>query len=337
MNINDASISMAHGILLGQIFVLLGGLFLFVIGGAIFHTLAFWRIRALRVDGETIGVRRRGPYFHGVYRYSLPSGETHEATAVQASVSPRGIVAGRHVAIQVMPDKPDEAREQHAPVLWALAIGSLLGGAWLVHFPLTAWKHHPVTWTVLLLATASVGSWIWQRLKALFTQMKPVKHPEPWSALPLESAESFAALPTASRLSTRSKARRPGMIFVIVGLAVITLAYLQAHELIELRGGVRTSGTVTDLVFSGNAKGDSNRYAVVQYAERDGTIVHFNDRKGENPSPYKSGDTVTILYEPGKPATATIDRGWRNWQPVVALISFGAVFTGVGLLTLRNR
>ena len=125
MHTSNLSLHIGNGLLVSQAFDVFGGLILLLIGAAIFYTLATWRFRALQLDGEILGVRRRGPYFHGVYRYVLPNGEAGQATSVQSHNTPQGFSSGRHVRIQVMPDKPGEAREQHAPLLWALAVALL--------------------------------------------------------------------------------------------------------------------------------------------------------------------------------------------------------------------
>jgi hypothetical protein len=86
-------------------------------------------------------------------------------------------------------------------------------------------------------------------VKALLVKMQPIPVPDPWSALPIEPAESLGVSPTqTSALSSkRSKSRRTGMIFVVLGLGVLVLDYWQARDLLELSHGVRTSGIVTEL------------------------------------------------------------------------------------------
>jgi len=340
MNFNSFSLQLGSGLFAGQIVDLLGGLCLLLIGAAILNTLASWRLRGLQVDGEIIGVRRRGPYFHGVYRYALPSGEPRQATSVQGSNSPQGLQTGRHAPIQVMLDKPDEAREQHAPLLWALAIGLLLSGAWLIFVGTTVVKHSLIVWVIMVLAVACMAHWLWRRVKRLLTKLQPVAAPAPWSAMPIEPAESLGASPTLTLqvTSAGSKSRRTGVIFIVLGLVTFALDFWQARGLLELRHGVRTSGIVIELneAAPGNS-GDIFLFPVVQYTGPEGTVVRFHDRTGARPSPFKVGDTVPVMYLPGKPTTARIDRGTSNWEPLAAMTVMAVMLTGVGLGATRRR
>jgi Protein of unknown function (DUF3592) len=336
MNFNDLSVHIGNGLFAGQVVDLYGGLFLLLVGAAILRTLASWRFCGLQVDGEIIGVRHRGPHFHGVYRYVLPSGEYCEATAVQSCDSLQGLQTGRRVPIQVMTNKLDEAREPHAPTLWALAIGLLLNGAWLIHIGATISKRSPIAWVAIVLAIAFVAHRLWRRMRTLFAKMQSAAVPDHWSSLPIKPAESLGAMPslTHTPISTHSKSRRAGVVFVTLGLGVFALDYWQTRGLLELRHGIRTSGIVTQLSKGATGRNaDTFLFPVVQYIGQDG-LVRFHDRIGARPSPFKVGDTVQVVYLPGEPATARIDRGLSNWGPLGALAAMGTMLTGLGLFVL---
>ena len=102
---------------------------------------------------------------------------------------------------------PDEAREQHAPMLWTLTVVLLLSGAWLIYVGATVSKHSLGAWVVILLAV-----------------VKPLAVPEPWGALPIDAAAPLGASATSftpQSKSSGSKSRRAGMIFVVLGLSVL--------------------------------------------------------------------------------------------------------------------
>jgi predicted DCC family thiol-disulfide oxidoreductase YuxK len=210
VNPNNFSLQFGNGLFAGQVFDILGGSFLLLIGAAILQPLAYWRFRGLQVEGEIIGVRRRGACYHGVYRYVLPGGEYCEATSVQSRNSPQGLQTGRRVPIQVMTDKLDEAREQHASLLWALAIGLLLTGTLLVYMGAAVAKRSPIAWVLIVAAVAFVAHWLRLRMNTLLATIPPVARPERWSALPIKPAESLGISPaSAPRLSgTGAKSRR---------------------------------------------------------------------------------------------------------------------------------
>jgi hypothetical protein len=49
------------------------------------------------------------------------------------------------------------------------------------------------------------------------------------------------------------------------------------------------------------------------------------------------GDTVPVIYLPGKPATATIDRGPGNWAPLGWSAVMGTVMVGLGVFAVRSE
>jgi Protein of unknown function (DUF3592) len=336
MTSNDISIE--PQIFFGQMASVLGGLLLFMLGSAILYSIAYWRRRGQRVEGVIIGIRRRGAYFHSVFRYVLPSGEWREATSVQGSSSLKGRTTGRRRELRVMADHPGEARESAGAVTWTLALALILGGGWLTYYSVTEWKHSIVTWIVFTIAVAYAGRKLWRWLAPYLTKMRSQpKVADPWSGLPIETAETLDLPSSPNRLvAADSKSRRTGAIFCIAGLAMLTIAYIPVHRLLMLRTGVRTHGTVLRLE-ENTTNNNHGLYPEVQYTSTDGTVVHFLDRAGANPSPYKIGDQVPVRYQPGKQDTAMIDRGLRNWEPVVGLLILGAAFTTLGFVSLRAQ
>lgn len=339
---NGNEIQIEPGFLFGQMAAVLAGLFLILLGVAILYSIAYWRLHAQGVEGEIIGIRRRGPYFHSVYRYALPGGGLREATSVQGSSSLKGRNTGRRLEIRVMADHPDEAHEAAAAVTWALALALVLGGGWLTYHSVTMWKRSTITWILFALAAVYVGRRLWRWLAPYLTKMRSQPGAsDAWSALPIETAETLGGSPEANRVQvTSSKSRRTGMIFCITGLVIFAIAYIPVHKLLLLRTGTRTEGTVLQLDRDTSNRPGNNHpglYPVVQFTSTDGAIMHFLDRVGANPSPYKVGDSVPVLYQPGKQDTAMIDRGIRNWEPVGAMLLLGTAFTTLGLVSLRAR
>jgi len=339
---NGNEIQIEPGFFFGQMASVLGGLFLLLLGAAIFYTIAYWRLHAQRVEGVIIGIRRRGAYFHSVYRYALPGGEMREATSVQGGSSLKGRTTGRRLEIRVRADRPGEAREAHAPVTWAVALALVLGGGWLTYYSVTMWKRSVVTWILFAVAAVYVGRRLWRWLAPYLTKMRSQPGAsDTWSALPIETAETLGLSPEPNRFQvTGSKSRRTGAIFSIAGLAILATAYIPVHRLLLLRTGTRTEGTVLRLDRDTSNRPGNNHpglYPVVQFTSTDGTIVRFLDRVGSNPSPYTVGDHVPVMYQPGKQDTAMIDRGMRNWEPVGAMLLLGTAFTTLGFVSLRAR
>jgi hypothetical protein len=334
MNFNG--ISIGNGIMFGQVGYLLGGLFLLFIGLAILYTLLYWRVRALDLEGEIIGVRQAGQYFHTVFRFVMPDGSTKEATSGQGSSSLRGRLAGRRVSISVMPNQPGEVREAMSPTIWAWAIGSLAGGLWLTWFAFTAWA--PTFW--MWLALGAVAIYLGSRVSRLLAARDPAKTGTPmspedrWAAVPIRRAEELHPQPRV--VVTGNRPRRTGFIFCVTGLAIIAFTYVPAHRLLLLRMGTRATGVVTALETNTGNNSDPSLFPRVQFTGQDGAMVQFVDRTGSNPASYKVGDRVAVLYRPENLSSATLDRGLRNWEPVAMLLLLGSCFTAMGACSLRS-
>lgn len=338
MSVNGNDIVLEPSVLIGQLAYVLFGLFLLLLGLAIFYTIAKWARSGRQVEGEILGVRRRGAQFHNVYRYALLEGGWGEATSVQGSGSLAGRGTGTRRLIRVMPEHPEEAREPTSAVTWLTASGLVLGGGWLTYSSATEWKHSPFTWAFFATIAASVVRFLWPRLMRLLKTLQAVvTPPQPWNALPIERSEALGT--SVAFPGPRASIRRPGhvgAIFCIASFVVFASALIPIRGLLHLRAGTRTEGTVLWLEVNNFNKPRHARFPEVQYTAADGETVRFLDRTGANPSPYKVGDKVTVLYQPGVKGTAMIDRGARNWEPAAALLILGTLLLGLGTLTLRG-
>jgi len=61
-----------------QVAAFMGALACWGLGGWLVGSAVYWRLHAVRVSGEVIGVRQKGNCYNSVYRYLAPSGETCE-------------------------------------------------------------------------------------------------------------------------------------------------------------------------------------------------------------------------------------------------------------------
>ncbi len=343
MRINGNDIPIEPGVLLGQMAYALFGLLLILLGAAILYTIAQWALRGRRVEGEVLGIRRRGTQFHSVYRYALQQGGWGEATSVQGSSSLAGRGTGTRRLIRILPEHPpdssEEAREPASLVIWSLALGLVLGGGWLTWSSATTYKRSIFTWIFFLLVAAIAARLLGPRLMRLLKAVQAIAGPpQPWSALPIESAETLGLLSAPAprmQLSSR-RPGRSGLLFCVAGLVVLATALIPVRGLLALRSGTRAQGTVLWLEMNTTNNTHNSRFPEVQFTAADGTVVRFLDRAGANPSPYKVGDRVTVLYQPGQQGTAMIDHGLSNWEPVVALLVLGTTLLGLGVVSMRG-
>src|SRR5689334_2077620 len=91
-----------------QVGFFVGGALCAGIGALLLGSRLHWRLRASRVTATVVGVRSsdRGTYFP-VYRYTLPTGVSGEATSDTGSNATSGMTTGRSVDIFVFPEHPD--------------------------------------------------------------------------------------------------------------------------------------------------------------------------------------------------------------------------------------
>src|SRR5271165_1588820 len=94
-----------------QVGLLIGALGCAALGAVLLGNALYWRLHAVRVQGEVIGVRQRGNMFRSVYRYTLPSGQSAEATSSEGSSSLRGRDTGAPCPLLIIPERPDEVHE----------------------------------------------------------------------------------------------------------------------------------------------------------------------------------------------------------------------------------
>src|SRR3954451_11624820 len=80
-------------------------------GGLILGNSLYWRLHAVRVKGDVLGVIERGGMYTPVYRYILPNGDTETAKSDTSSASLAGNDTGRIVSLLIVPHDPTEARE----------------------------------------------------------------------------------------------------------------------------------------------------------------------------------------------------------------------------------
>lgn len=329
-----------------QLTLFLVGICFAAVGGLMIGNAVFWRLHARRVEGEIIGARRSGQYFHTVYRYLLPGGESHDGTSIVGHTSLGGRLTGARVLLQVMPARPNEVQEARSPVPTLLGVCFLLIGSWIAYFALTAWPMSIFGWVIggcfLLYSAlktwhilfpgdrrASLAAW-----KSVIAQRHTALVPD----TPIQRIEDLQQQPQGSTLQVRAGGRRSGVIFVVAGILVIAVGFIPAYRLIELRSsGLRAPGTVLSLEAESSRTG-AVYFPVVAFTAANGLVVHFRDTDGSNPPAFHAGESVTVMYQSGDPQqTATIDRGVFNWSPVVLTALLGVVMFSVGLLSLRSK
>jgi len=332
---------------INQLAVFAGGLICWGLGGLLVGNAIYWRLHAVRVQGEVIGVRRNGNCFNSVYRYTSAAGATIEATSLEGSSSVSGRETGRQVPLWVIPEKPDQVQETGNHVF--TLVGLVLLGVGVVFFwvAVRSWRTGPMTWIM----AAVLGLHLLVRLRKVIAPRDKTLPPSGWRALsalrqavrtanaaPAQPIEELTALPEFRERQTKQRAQlaRMAPFLLLAGLALLAFGVYASRMLLSLEtSGVRTSGSVTSLSSSSSSNGGVSYYPVVRYRDGTGRSVTFRDSTGTNPPLYRVGEAVTVLYLPGEPGRAIIDRGPWNWLPSVILYVLGGA-TCLGALAARR-
>src|SRR5262249_333058 len=221
----------------------------------------YWRLHAVRVQGKVIGVRQCGNFFNSVYRYTLPSGQTWEATSLEGSDSTRGRQTGAVVPLVVIPEKPDEVQEARNHVLTVIGVALLAACAGLFYYAATAFRVGPMTWIAggLVLAhfLERIRQIVFPKDKRLqlsaWRQMLAERKAAQLAEMPVQRLEDVASLPERRALERRQNAtsRRLAPFLLLAGVGLLALGVHQSRTLVRLESfGVRARGVVSALSLS---------------------------------------------------------------------------------------
>jgi len=322
---------------INQLAVFAGGLCCWGLGGLLVGDAIYWRLHAVRVQGEVVGVRRNGNCFNSVYRYTSAEGATIEATSLEGSSSVRGRETGRQVPLWVIPEKPDQVQEAGNHVFTLVGLVLLCVGVVFFWVALRSWRTGPMTWIM----AAVLGLHLLVRLRRIIVPRDKTLPASGWRALsalrqaaaagaahaaPAQPIEELTAQPEFRdrQIKQRAQLARMAPFLLLAGLALLAFGVYASRMLLSLEAsGVRTPGSVTSLSSSRSSDGGITYYPVVCYRDGTGRSVIFRDSTGTNPPLYHVGEAVTVLYLPGEPGRAIIDRGPWNWLPSVILYVLG--------------
>ncbi len=123
------------------------------------------------------------------------------------------------------------------------------------------------------------------------------------------------------------------LIVALVGIALIVIGnakYRKRKQL--LSSGVKVEGMVSELItessHSSGGPSMSNYYPVIEYKNSDQVEVSKRYDIGTNPSIYKIGDVVSVIYDANDDREFIIDNKITQWAPPVIIIVGIAVVIG---------
>src|SRR3954471_2322468 len=105
-----------------------------------------------------------------------------------------------------------------------------------------------------------------------------------------------------------------GIVAMLGGLFLLIVAlFLYLRQRRFLDRAVETTGVVVGQNVSPSAEGGAVTRPVVRFRTEDGERIEFEDAFGSNPSPYRVGRGVPVLYDPERPGQARIRSFGSLW------------------------
>ena len=331
----------------------LGGLLLGGIGLAFFVDSLLFRGRAVKKRARILGVIGKNPGQGGqaaywpVYEHMGDDGELIQ-TRASASGSLAGNLPGAFRDVLVDPDDPYDVRSL-TPIGMIVGIVCLAVGAGLFAISNTVNENMGF---VSLVAIALVGALAAKaivtgrrnkpitrgRLKQkLFEKRKQKRTPDPSKILSRD--DHLAAL---RKLDSSRRKWLP--LVALLGLGILAFGVWRGRDLVMLQSiGSRAEGTVVRIESKSNPGSEGSQhtyYSVVRFETASGREHTFRDATGSSHPIDKRGEIVGVIYSPGDPERAIIDRGVWNWAIPGGCGSFGALILAAslrGLLGARRR
>jgi hypothetical protein len=126
-----------------------------------------------------------------------------------------------------------------------------------------------------------------------------------------------------------------GGLFELIGIALLGGAALSYRSSSAFEAAAqRTEGTVVDLEPRRSSSGGDVYRPIVEFACRDGRTVRIAGGTASNPPAFRRGDRVGVLYRPGAPEEARLDRWADRWLGVILLGVLGFAFSAAALAPL---
>jgi hypothetical protein len=94
---------------------------------------------------------------------------------------------------------------------------------------------------------------------------------------------------------------------------------------------IEVPGSVIEMVRMRNSDNTGYMFApVVRFQTREGRTIEFQSSLSSNPPGYRTGQTVSVLYDPDEPRSAAIRGVFSLWFMSIILGFIGSIFLIVG-------
>ena len=120
--------------------------------------------------------------------------------------------------------------------------------------------------------------------------------------------------------------------FIPIGaLLVLGAAWTAISTKTWISHAVEVKGSVIEMVRMRDSDNTGYLFApVVRFQTVEGNTVEFEYGLRSNPPAYRTGQTVSVLYDPGEPRSAAIHGFFSLWLMPIILGFIGTIFLTVG-------
>lgn len=126
-----------------------------------------------------------------------------------------------------------------------------------------------------------------------------------------------------------------GLIFLGVGMLVLSGAFIAGMNTASLlREGVRTTGNVLEFVESYDDEGTLMYSPVYIFRDEQGQEQRVQSKISSSSPRYRQGQSVELIYRPGKPETADTTSFVEVWLLAGILGVMGLGFSVFGVLAV---
>ena len=123
--------------------------------------------------------------------------------------------------------------------------------------------------------------------------------------------------------------------FALIPIGVLFLlgaAWTTSSTRTWVAHAVEVQGKVIEMVRIRNRDDAGYMFApLVRFQTTDGRNIEFESSLSSNPPLYHTGQTVSVLYDPGEPQSAAIRGVFSLWLIPMVLGFIGSIFTAVGI------
>ena len=311
--------------------------------------IVFSELRAQRgaypQRGTVIGFStgERDGYFHTVAEYVGLDGATRYVESSVGSSAPLGSI-GDVIKVFVKSGEPDQAEIQSSVSYLIGVVIAAMGLAccivFFATFRATTFSIGGAGAVTALVGYKVLGS-LRQKRASLqeWRDAKKALRPRVFTEATKNQIRWADPAAVDAAVQKQQKANRFAIpILLVSGVGLVVLSgYLQRSTSAFLARAVHAQGVVVDLAANRSSGNNGYTYAPVVEFEVEGRTYKFKDSVSSNPSWYRRGDLVSVLYDPDRPSNARIDRG--KWNRIVPMLvgAFGALLCSLGLWTLARR